>query len=710
MNRKNIKFIESDAFKDKVNIELFNELIWFISETSSNESKNILSDIEKRCIWFKNNNMPEIHEIGEIEYFGELLERYEEKIGSDIKNIRTIALVLGYAKELITSNMIIGTQLIDFINKIKKIATNDIYLQAALYLYDNEKYFKYREELLNKKYKNTEDILFVLSLMENLEDSFNILREQIIGLIGKNKTISAINNVKLYAWSINRLYDVIKRDRKKDNTLLKKIISIPTKQIKENDDTYKVLYENGYSKEEIAYLNYALLFYSSIPNKIRLGNSITEERIAINFCEVILNSLNEQKESIYNLLETMINEYWNFEIKCAGKESLKEAIIDEINIVNPTTFLKFYEIFNGRIYKFNILDSKWDMLAEQMKYDDYENLFDKFIEYNNFCKEDLKKCIEKYNQITKKSYIDTFYLFYYARENVFKQLVDKEIIDLIDYFRKYETKDETQKMDIEHLRNYVRGIKTRKAFLFLKYILEDRKYEIEEIDKFNFYLKELFINRRYSYYTEEKLDIDKTFLSKEEKQKLFYWLDNYMFKIYPEEYMDFTIIVLNCEYIQNIVPQEELREIYFMITKVDADIAKDSRLREKYLTKQELEEVINKDIEEKEKKKELELKRKQEEIIENFNNISKNSFKDLYNFCYEYKWNKDEWDICYPIVLKYINENLNNFKVNEDEIINLVELLRLLIKKEVITLKELREIILKYMKEELYDGVIERAC
>ncbi|MEI3355573.1 MAG: hypothetical protein V8R81_00540 [Clostridia bacterium] len=711
MNIRNIKFIESEAFENKINIKLCNELINFVYETSSNKSKDILDDISKKCIWFRKSKILELQEICEIKYFGELLERYEEKVGGNSKNIRAIALALGYAKDLITSNMIIGNQLIDFINKIKKMSENDIYLKGALYLYDNKKYSNYIEDLLNnKRYESTEDIFFVISLSEDIETSFNSIRKQLLNLIGKNKTISAINNVNLYSWFINRFYNIIKKDRKKEDILLKKIIYLPTKQIKKEDDTYKVLSENGYSQEEIAYLNYALLFYVTIPNKVRIGCSITEERIAINLCKVVLNNPRQQNEELYNLIENMISEYRCFEIKCSEKESLKQAIIDEINIENPITYLKFYNIFNNKIYGFNILDNKWDILVELMDNNEYEKLFDRFIGDNDFSREDLKNYIEKYNSITKKSYIDTFYLFYWQREDIFKQLVDKGIINLVDYFQKYEEQHKFKNMDIEHLKRYVNKITTREAFCFLKYILEYRKYKIEEIDIFEFNLRNLFKHKRYYYETEDFIDINKKFLSIKEKQKLLYFLDNYIFKVYPEEYMNFIISLLNCEYIKEILSIEELREIYFMIIKINSEIKKDSQLRKKYLTKQELEDVINRENEEKIKEKKIELKRKQEEITRRFMDMPKGIFKNMNDFCRAYRWENEEWDICCSIVKKYLIKNVQDFEVSKSEVINFMNLLELLIESKAITLSEVKKITLKYMKEDLYDGNIKRAC
>lgn len=574
MNRNNIKFVETEAFKKNVNIELCNELINFVAETSSNDSNEALKRLEKKCIWFKKKDILEIKNICEIEYFGELLERYEDKIGNDIKDIRAISLALGYTKDLITSNMIIGTQLVDFINKIKNMASDDIYLQGALYLYDNKKYIKYEEELLNREYTSTEDVLFVLALFDDIKEPFNILRQQIISLLGKNKTISAINNIKLYSWTINTLYNFIKKDRKKDIELLKTLILVPTKQIKEEDNIFKILLENSYEKEEITYLNYALLYYAKIPKTVRLGNSITEERIAINFCKAIINSSNTQRQAIYKLINNMLEEYRNFEIKCGGKEGLKEAIKNEIKIINPTTLVKFYKTFDINTFAFDILDEKWDILVQKMENSDYKKFFDNFIDYNNFNREKLAKCIEKYNKLTNTSYLESFFSFEYNRRSVFEQLVNKDIISLKKYYEAYEQQKETENKDIEHLKGYVSGIHYKNAFLFLQYILEDRKYDIKDIDKFEFNLEHLYENGKYSYHRERKIDIQKEFLLKEEKQKLFFWLDNYMFKKHPNDYIEFITDLLKEHNIEEIVSTAQLRQIYFILIKLDEKIAK----------------------------------------------------------------------------------------------------------------------------------------
>ena len=174
--------------------------------------------------------------------------------------------------------------------------------------------------------------------------------------------------------------------------------------------------------------------------------------------------------------------------------------------------------------------------------------------------------------------------------------------------------------------------------------------------------------------------------------------------------MNFIISLLNCEYIKEILSIEELREIYFIIIKINSEIKKDSQLRKKYLTKQELEDVINRENEEKIKEKKIELKRKQEEITRRFMDMPKGIFKNMNDFCRAYRWENEEWDICCSIVKKYLIENVQDFEVSKSEVINFMNLLELLIESKAITLSEVKKITLKYMKEDLYDGNIKRAC
>ena len=117
------------------NIELFNSIVTFVMFTTDKDKNKLLRFLEENHIWFKAKYKNNVIEKYQFKYLGELLERYEEKIGTNIEDIRAITLALAYSKELITQQMIIGNQEINFIKNIEKMAKNDIYLKAALYLY-----------------------------------------------------------------------------------------------------------------------------------------------------------------------------------------------------------------------------------------------------------------------------------------------------------------------------------------------------------------------------------------------------------------------------------------------------------------------------------------------------------------------------------------------------------------------------------------------
>lgn len=315
MDKNEIEFIENEAFEKKVNIELCNKLINYIIKISDNDYRSTLKNISDKCIWFKSLNNVDMQKDFQVKYLGELLERYEEKIGDNINDIRAIALALGFTTEYITTNMIVGNQLVNFITKINTMAKDDIYLQGALYLYNNKKNEQYKTNLLKNHYLETEDLIFVLSLFDDIEKIYTLLRDQIIELLGKKRTIGVINNIKLYSWFINRFYSIIKKDRKKEAAVLKSLLILPTQLIKSNNSNYSILISNNYKEEEILYLNYGFLYYSLIPKTVRMGNSITEERIAINLCKTLLDSEYSCEESLYKLIDSILKKYEHLDIK-----------------------------------------------------------------------------------------------------------------------------------------------------------------------------------------------------------------------------------------------------------------------------------------------------------------------------------------------------------------------------------------------------------
>ena len=704
MNEK-IEENEFRVYEKEINILLFNEIISFIAYTRNSKGTNdILCEIQKQCIWYDAVYRLNLQEKYNFEYLGELLERYEERFGNKIEDIRAIALALGYGKKLIESNMIIGTQLINFLSKVKKLAKEDIYLQGALYLYDNEKYNLYSEELLNRKYDKTEDLIFILSIFYDMKEAIlKKYRNDIVSLLGKQKSISVIGNIGVYIWVIRTLYILINNDRKKDIALLKALVKMPTGLQKEGNNIYNELIQNGYSKEEIAYLNYLILSFNTIPKAIALENSIVAEKIAVNFCEVFINSEDTHDESIYILIKDTLLKYKTFDIKCYGYQTIKKALYERVNIVNPITFAELYGEFDNELFSFDILNEKWDIVASKCKEDTYEKIIDNFMYFKVNDKEKIKKCIEKYNSLTGKNYIESFYKRKYSRQDIFNKLVDKNVIILKDVFEHIEKE---KNFEPNHLETYIRKVQRKPALDFLKYLIRSHQYSFEQIDKMGFELANLLETYHYSG---AELNIDRKFLNNKDKRFLFNCLEQFIFYEKPAKYFDFLEAALNYENIEKILPKSNLVEIYKQLCEIDPETYKKEWLQEKFLSNEEIEEIKKQKIIENEYKKVQEIIEQEHELDEKFKNIDKNDFKNLYNLCDRWYISEEE-QLVMKMVKEYLYTNIMNFNIDNTQMVYLMKLLQIFLENNEMTINEVMMILNKYMGGKVNEYKFNETC
>lgn len=703
MDYKKINLKKFKAYENIINIELFNEMVSFTIKTTNINSVSFINKLKNESIWFIQTNGNLIQEKYGFRYLGEILERYEQRIGTDIKDVRAIALALAYSREIITNEMIIGTQLIDFINKIKRLSKKDMYLKAALYLYDKNKYYTLFEEVVKQKFTKTEDIVFAFSLFYDIKLGFDLLEKQLKEFLGKAKTISVIKNYGIYNWLIRALYPILKNNRKKGLDLFKAIITIPTCLIKQDSKIFKTFIDNDYTKEDISFLNYICIFYATIPKTVRISRSIVEEKIAIEFCINILNSNVKYSNDIYESILIMLSDYYNFDIKCYGYSGLKQAIINYLDIKVPEIFIKFYDTFNERLFSFDIMDDKWDIVQQIFTPKIYRNLFDSLLVSNDYSIEDINIRINKYNQLTNTDYLYEFNKYDYGRNDIYSKLVQKDIINLFTQFENYLLNyNEKNNIDIKHLSEYVYGIKDRKSFEFYKYLFDTKHFSSSDLKKWKLGLSNLFINRSYYYSYQSEIDIKREFLSKEETIELFYWLEDYIFSINPNDYIDFTFAILIDKFIITLFSKDSLRKLYFTLSNIDEDIKNNNYLREIYLTKEELELIKQQKIEEKEKQRKEELTKIKNLVQEKFNSIEKDTFKKIYEYIYSYRWEKEETSFACTLVKDYLNNSLNNYNFNTEEIIYFNKLCNLLLKQNYLTTNELKDYISNYiMKGEL---------
>jgi len=121
------------AFNGQVNIVLFNDIVEFVAGTAANAHDLVLHHLKTTHLWYAQTSNENIQRHYGFRYFGELLERYEERFGSNIADIRAIALAMAYTKDLLTDEMFVGRQKSDFLRKIKKLSRTDVFLKGALY-------------------------------------------------------------------------------------------------------------------------------------------------------------------------------------------------------------------------------------------------------------------------------------------------------------------------------------------------------------------------------------------------------------------------------------------------------------------------------------------------------------------------------------------------------------------------------------------------
>ena len=707
MNLEKLKDTQYSIYSNVIDIELFNKIVTFMAATNTKkEAWDIFNKIQQKCIWLFKTENDAIKKQYEFKYLGELLERYKERIGDDIKVIRAIALAIGYGSSLIEGNMIVDTQLTNFISKIKNLAQNDIYLKGALYLYDNEKYYYYAEELINMDYKKTEEIIFAMSVFYDRAEEFFIKNKNIIiELIGKSKTINAIGNAGVYAWFIRNIYSLIEKDRKKDISLLKALIKIPTEIIideiraskNENKSYYQELTENGYSKEEIVFLNYILLFFYTVPKRIFLGKSVIEERIATNFCKILINSNTTYTNDVYDLISNTLLKYNKYFIKCYGKYSILDVLDKELNVVNPVTFAILFYYLQNKTFSFNILDSKWDIVVQKTTEDEYQEIFDHFLLERNLDEKNIKVCIERYEELTHKNYIKSFTEINYGRDNIFKLLVDNNVIILKEVYE-----DMAKNRFNNHIRNYIKNINNKKSFEFLKYLLRINKYTMQEINSLGFGFDNLFNTSCYSSrYEVYGLNLKRKFLNRKDQILLFNCLDKYIFYCRPEYYFGFLEQVLEDDDVIKWLGINRLKPIYLYLCQVFPEKFNKKHFQKRFYSEDEYNEICLKE----KIQGELEEQRRIKEIEESIKNVFKdvNDLKSLYCVCNKYRFNSDKMPICINLAKEFILKNASQLilGMDQEEINAFIGTLNIFVTERALLPEEFIRITYEYIKGEV---------
>lgn len=216
------------AFESEINIELFNAAVQLAITTTeaSKQTPELLRQLRK-FLWYKKSDAMRYFEPYGIRYLGELLERYAEKIGSDPRNLRALALALACTLPIHTDNMFVSSQKEEFLSRLISVPDDDTYILCArCMLADDSKRSELEELLLDRTYTQTHHLSLALWALSNHSDAWDRLRPQIARLFTSARTIPVEGNAGVFAWLVNTYRENIRTCRKADNAPLRALLKL----------------------------------------------------------------------------------------------------------------------------------------------------------------------------------------------------------------------------------------------------------------------------------------------------------------------------------------------------------------------------------------------------------------------------------------------------------------------------------------------------
>ena len=115
------------AYQKVIDLTLYHAFAELIVQMAQDDEVRILyRQQEVRQIWQRDQNVSGYLETYSLRYPGEVLERFEEKLGTDMRILRALALALGYTRQCQADTMFVGNQRTDFLQKLRRTAGTDV--------------------------------------------------------------------------------------------------------------------------------------------------------------------------------------------------------------------------------------------------------------------------------------------------------------------------------------------------------------------------------------------------------------------------------------------------------------------------------------------------------------------------------------------------------------------------------------------------------
>lgn len=366
------------VYQRAIDLELYHAFAELVVQTSQDDTaRRTYRQTRAMQIWQVETDVSGYFEPYHLRYPGEVLERFEEKLGNDVRVLRALALALGNTCAIQSDNMFVGNQRGAFLQKLRRSAGEDVYLQGALYLLETDAARRHDllDELAAKVYVRTEEALFVLSLFDDREHGYEVIHTQLSHLFTQNRTLSLVYDFGVLEWFIRFYAEQAKKYRGKADLVLRTLMKLPYMNMKPDSREFSVLTKAGYRCDEIILANSLAVWADRLPDRLS-SKSITAEKIATACGRMLLNAPKDLSEEFYEYLGWLFRFYNSFTVKYEGFQGLWEAVQYGLNPTAPKTLLWMNQTIQKDFpYRFDVFDPQYDDLAKELERDNYMELF-----------------------------------------------------------------------------------------------------------------------------------------------------------------------------------------------------------------------------------------------------------------------------------------------------------------------------------------------
>lgn len=628
------------TFQKDIDLTLYHAFAELVVQTAQDgEARILYRQLEARQIWQEDQNVSSYFEAYSLRYPGEVLERFEEKLGADMRILRALALALGYTRQCQADTMFVGNQRNDFLQKLRRTAGTDVYLQGALYLLESDAPQRRArlEELAAREYARTEEVLFVLSLFDDTEAGYQAMRPQLTRLLGPDRTLPLKWNFGVLEWFIRFYAEEAKRYRGKSDLVLRTLLKLPYMNMKPDSREFSVLHTAGYSMEEITLANSLAVWADRIPGRLS-SKGITAEKIAAACVRMLLNRPDDLPEEIYAYISWLFQVYKKFEVRYEGYQDLWEAIQTGLAPTAPQTILWMNQTIKRQFpYRFDVFDPRYDILANELSNEEYAELFTVQM-LRSRAAIPLRRWLTRYQALTGVEYIEYFNKRHWLTLRSFVLLVERKEINLWQFFEQHKG-DGARAHPLELLEEYALKISSWRCFRFAQKLFSQYTFsQLQEIFGDNFYFHQKFVKKE-SYYNKkvQSFSMVRPFLTAEQHRQLYDWLDASLFQTEPEYYDSFVLCALKAPVIQRIYDKPLLASVLRQLLTHDACGGYEvNQLKERFYSKEEMEADRKATAEQEEQEKERQWQQQVMKCQEKLASCYNGSAESLIQFMHGY--------------------------------------------------------------------------